>query len=61
MGVAMLAGYGVGVFTDLDRTAREWIRTGSVFSPNRQMATHYAIRSERYQQLLELMHQWSRT
>ena len=59
MGVAMLAGYGVGLFTELDATAQQWIKTGRIVRPNRRREAHYVERLARYQRLLTLMQQWS--
>ena len=59
MGVAMLAGFGIGLFSDLDATARQWIKTGRVVRPRQRFAAHYVERLARYRGLLDLMQQWS--
>jgi xylulokinase len=59
LGAALLAGFGVGVFPDLDRAARKWIATGRRTAPDRKHARHYARRFDRYQELLELLNHWS--
>ena len=58
LGVAMLAGYGVGLFDSIDETASRWIAPGEAYEPNRAMADHYAKRLERYRELLKLMNRW---
>jgi xylulokinase len=59
LGSALLAGYGIGLFTDLNATAQQWIGTRSAFQPDRQLAGYYAERLARYQQLLEILNAWS--
>jgi xylulokinase len=61
LGAAMLAGYGVGLFSSLDSTARDWIKTGKVVRPNRKLAEHYANRLSRYELLLHLLQRWGGT
>lgn len=51
-GAAMLAGLGIGVFRDLDKTAGAWISKGGMVRPDRSVAGHYAARQKRYAQLL---------
>ncbi|MEM8493871.1 MAG: FGGY-family carbohydrate kinase, partial [Planctomycetota bacterium] len=52
MGVAMLAGFGVGVFRSLDATARRWIKPAPAIKPDRTSRNYYAARLDRYRQLL---------
>lgn len=59
MGAALLAGLGVGLFSDLDATASAWIQLGKTFTPNRDRAAHYASRLARYQRLLEFLGDWA--
>ncbi|MBM3861897.1 MAG: xylulose kinase [Verrucomicrobia bacterium] len=59
MGAALVAGFGVGLFKDLDASARAWIKTGRVTLPQRKLAGHYARRLARYERLLEELNQWS--
>jgi xylulokinase len=61
MGSAMLAGFGVGLFTRLDETAAEWIETSGHIRPREPLAEHYAQRLRRYQRLLDLLQDWSET
>ena len=59
LGVALLAGFGVGLFGDLAGTAQAWIRTGTVFHPDPQRRALYAGRLRRYAGLLEAVNAWS--
>ncbi len=59
MGVALLAGFGVGLWKNLDSAASRWLKTGERFRPQRKLAAHYQSRLARYQQLLELLQQWA--
>jgi sugar (pentulose or hexulose) kinase len=60
LGAALLAGYGVGLFRNLDATAKRWITTGHVVRPDRRLTPHYAQRLARYRRLLELLNQWGK-
>ncbi len=53
MGVAMLAGFGVGVFKSLPAAAKRWVRPAQAVRPDRKLASHYAGRVDRYRGLLE--------
>lgn len=59
LGAALLAGYGAGLFTNLEKTAKRWIQTGKLTRPNRQRADHYAKRSQMYQSLMNSLNQWA--
>jgi xylulokinase len=61
MGVAVLAGYGVGLFKTLEAAAAQWIRKGNVVRPARKLAAYYQTRLARYKRLLECLHQWAET
>jgi len=61
LGVALLAGYGVGLFSSLDAAAKEWIHMGNVIRPDRKRAEFYARRFARYQGLLEALQRWTET
>jgi xylulokinase len=61
LGVALLAGHGVGLFPDLDEAARRWITAGAAVEPDRSLAGHYAARLSRYRRLLDLLQQWTET
>jgi xylulokinase len=59
LGAAILAGYGVGVFGDLDTSARSWIATQHAVQPDAGLAPHYRLRLGRYQRLLDALYPWS--
>ena len=61
LGVALLAGHGVGLFPDLDEAARRWITTRPGVAPDPTLAGHYAARLARYRRLLDLLQQWTET
>jgi xylulokinase len=61
MGAAMLAGFGVGLFTSLEEVASRWIGLGQRVQPAKEMAAHYQTRAIRYQRLLEHLNQWTET
>jgi len=52
MGAALVAGYGVGLFKSLPKTAEAWVAKGQVHRPNTKMKQYYAARIERYKTLL---------
>ncbi len=60
LGVALLAGHGVGLFPDLAEAASAWIKPRQAVRPNRRRRHYYAQRLARYTALLEALHQWSR-
>jgi xylulokinase len=59
LGSALLAGHGVGVLKDIDSTATQWIRTGTVTEPDPRRALICRRRVERYASLLESMNRWA--
>jgi len=59
LGVALLAGFGVGLFSDLDQAAAAWIKRGKVVQPNRKLHAHYAARLVQYKALLDSLSQWA--
>ncbi|MBM4091233.1 MAG: xylulose kinase [Planctomycetes bacterium] len=59
LGVAMLAGYGVGLFETLESAADRWVRTGNAIQPARESAAHYQARLARYQSLLDCLQDWA--
>jgi xylulokinase len=61
LGVALLAGYGVGLFQKLEAAASRWIRRGNVVRPARRMGSHYRSRLARYTRLLEHLGRWGTT
>jgi xylulokinase len=61
MGSALLAGFGVGLFKNLDKAAEQWANTGPgrMTSADRKAASLCAKRYARYVSLLEKTNQWS--
>jgi xylulokinase len=58
-GVALLAGFGVGLIGSLDTAAAQWVRTGRVTEPDRAHRKYYARRQRRYAALLDAARIWS--
>ncbi len=61
MGAALLAGYGVGLWKNLDTAATRWLQTGERFRPQRKLANHYQLRLARYRHLVALLNEWAVT
>jgi xylulokinase len=61
LGVALLAGFGVGLFKKLETAAARWIRKGDAVRPTRKLASHYQTRLARYTALLQQLNQWAET
>ena len=61
LGVALLAGYGVGLFKRIETAAARWIRKGGATRPDRGLAAHYQARLGRYAELLDSLNRWSET
>jgi xylulokinase len=59
LGAALLAGWGVGLFDNLDAAARAWIKTGQAVCPDPALAAHYRGRLAGYERLLDQMDGWS--
>jgi len=59
LGSALLAAHGVGEIKDLDVTACEWVRTGTVTEPDPSKTALGRSRIERYVALLEKLNAWS--
>ena len=59
LGVALLAGYGVGLLGSLPDAARRWISPGPAVRPHKPLAEHYARRLTTYRQLLDHLNQIS--
>ena len=58
MGSAMLAGFGVGLFSDLNAAACRWVRVLPGAAPDRGYAAHYRKRIQRYRQLLGILNRF---
>ncbi len=59
LGAALLAGYGVGLFADLHRTASAWVSRGEPVAPRAERRALYDRRLARYTSLLETLEGWS--
>jgi xylulokinase len=59
LGVALLAGFGVGLCRSLPDAARKWIQVGQKTRVNRKLASHYGQRLAAYRQLLERLSDWT--
>ena len=57
LGVAMLAGYGVGLLKSLPDAAKQWVTLGEATSPQRSLASLYTKRLSRYAAFLEHLNQ----
>ncbi|HOS03525.1 MAG TPA: FGGY family carbohydrate kinase [Candidatus Hydrogenedentes bacterium] len=55
LGSALVAGYGVGLFSDLSATARKWIRIRKAVRPRKAMAAYNASRLVKYEEMLALL------
>ena len=55
MGSAMLAGFGVGIFSSLDKAASRWVRVLDGSAPDTSTAAHYRARVKRYKRLLHML------
>lgn len=53
LGSALLAGYGVGVFSNLSQSAKRWIEVGDKTYPRRETVDYYQKRLGRYARLIE--------
>jgi xylulokinase len=53
MGVAMLAGYGVGLFKNLDSIARKWGAKGASYTPDKKLKGFYVSLIKKYEYLLK--------
>lgn len=59
MGSALIAGFGVGLFSDLNETAHEWIQTGRCFRPEIRKQEKYRLKIQRYEALIEILNAFS--
>ena len=59
MGAALLAGFGVGLFKDIDRAAHKWIKRGTVTQPDLNETGCYSKRLKRYRELLDQLNHWT--
>lgn len=59
IGAALLAGFGVGHFSDLAATSDRWCQLGKAVAPSPEQASYYGHRITRYAELLEHLHAWA--
>ena len=59
MGAALLAGFGVGLFKDIDQAAQKWIKRGTKTKPDRNETRRYSKRLKRYRELLDHLNHWT--
>ena len=58
MGSALLAGYGSGVFDDLKAAADRWVVTGERVDPDPALASVYASRGRKYEELIDTLNRF---
>lgn len=61
LGVALLAGFGVGLFASLDEACRRWIAIGERLEPNPEVRPVIRKRLQRYGAALELLNRWNKS
>jgi xylulokinase len=59
MGSAMLAGYGAGLFDDVDAAARKWLEFGSRQEPDTSLTEHYRQKQQLYTRLMQQLSAFS--
>lgn len=55
MGVALLAGYGAGLFKDLRKAAAQWVVMGDSHKPRKMYGNYYRARLIKYELLLKIL------
>jgi xylulokinase len=55
LGAALIAGCGVGLFSDLNTTAEKWIATSCKTEPNKLMKELYTKRIRKYMQIIDAL------
>jgi xylulokinase len=55
LGAALLAGFGAGLFDNLDAAARRWVKTANAVRPDPSLAAHNRARLAGYRRLLARM------
>jgi xylulokinase len=56
-GLALLAGYAVGIFKDLDKVAQQWTKTGRKTRPDPQKNEFYRRRLKRYRAYIQAINE----
>jgi xylulokinase len=59
MGSALIAGFGIGLFSDLNETAHAWIQTGRRFRPEVEKQEKYSLKVHRYEALVDILNAFS--
>jgi len=59
LGSALLAGFGVGMFTDLTEAAKQWIEMGDTTKPNLERSSFYQKRIARYADFMDAINRIS--
>jgi len=55
LGVALLAGFGIGLFKDIDPVINNWIQTKNEFYPNAEMHAFYQERLKKYIKIIQFL------
>ena len=58
LGAAMIAGYGVGIFENLENAANLWLSEGDKTEPDNKRKAYYDRRAEQYEALIESLYRW---
>ncbi len=61
LGSALLAGFGVGLFSNLDRAASQWIEMGDTIQPDPKKSSFYQHRIVRYADFMDAINRVSET
>ena len=61
LGSALLAGFGVGLFSDLDQAAKQWIEMGETTTPKAERVSFYQERITRYADFMDAINRVSET
>jgi sugar (pentulose or hexulose) kinase len=59
MGAALLAGWAIGVHSDLTAAADAWVHLGEPVAPDPARAGLYRLRTKRYADLLHRLNAWA--
>lgn len=59
MGSALLAGYGLGLFSNLADTADQWVSLSKAAEPDISTKSYYTERKKRYEQLMLALNAWA--
>ncbi len=59
MGVALLAGFGVGLFKDLPKVTSSWVQTAATQKPIKKNLPYYQSRLDRYRKIIKVLSEYS--